>query len=262
MNKNKTINSVYLLLTEECNMRCTYCFEKNRQKGKVTKELCDRLVEYASICKSDDFSICLFGGEPTICEDELIYLVTELSKKMNAFKQVKKLNFSLITNALYYPSAFMDSICEIIKNNKSISISFQFSTTFQEETHNKTRLGVAGVDTYEQVIKTIKSYENKILEFEKESGILLYSNIHPVIVEEDVKYLFEMYKNVIEKSISTMWFVPITENGEWKESSLSELEKQLDLIMSYNMEKNKNGYKEIFNRFSNLEKTGTRKEIS
>ena len=70
-----------------------------------------------------------------------------------------------------------------------------------------------------------------------------------------------MYKNVIEESISTMWFVPITENGEWKEESLSELEKQLDLIMAYNIEKNKNGDSEIFNRFSNLEKTGTMKEI-
>lgn len=72
------ITSVFLNVTDACNLRCPYCFVEQQQhymNYKVAKDTADFLIRNA---KKDGSipAINFFGGEPTLCWDSIIVPLT------------------------------------------------------------------------------------------------------------------------------------------------------------------------------------------
>jgi len=68
---------VMLTLTENCNLSCVYCFEKEKTKMVMDIQVAKNALTF-EFNNSDDFDeieIDLFGGEPTLCMDLIIDLV-------------------------------------------------------------------------------------------------------------------------------------------------------------------------------------------
>ena len=73
-----------LVLTHQCNLSCTYCYEKHKDHIKMPLEKAKQILDY-EMNLNDGFSeveIDLFGGEPLLCFNE-IKTIVEYAKEQH-----------------------------------------------------------------------------------------------------------------------------------------------------------------------------------
>jgi sulfatase maturation enzyme AslB (radical SAM superfamily) len=122
--KDSAVNVIYF--TNKCNLACTYCYEDlaNRPSQilgkKDIRSHVDAIIEREH--PDNQTLIVLFGGEPTLEWDNLIYLMDY------AYAKKKNIHFNLETNGIKFLS---DKFLETFKSNYyykrgllSIDISF------------------------------------------------------------------------------------------------------------------------------------------
>ena len=87
-----------LILTSNCNLRCSYCFEKDKQPQDMSDEVAFRAVDFLFDVSRDvkDVGILLFGGEPMLRMD-LIEKVHRYATD-EAKAAGKRINWSMTTN--------------------------------------------------------------------------------------------------------------------------------------------------------------------
>jgi uncharacterized protein len=87
-----------LILTSNCNLRCSYCFEKNKQPEDMSDEVAFRAVDFLLAVSGavTDVGILLFGGEPMLRMDLIEKVHRYGTEKAKAAG--KKLSWSMTTN--------------------------------------------------------------------------------------------------------------------------------------------------------------------
>lgn len=93
--KNKYLT---LVLTHQCNLRCTYCYEKHKDNNVMSFDTAKEILskEMTAADGSENVEIDMFGGEPLL-EFELIKDIVEWSKLQN---WQKKYIFFIVTNGV------------------------------------------------------------------------------------------------------------------------------------------------------------------
>lgn len=122
--KKKDLNAtaLTLMISQECNLRCKYCYGKDGEysnRGKMDFSIAKKAINYfVDQAPADRLSICFFGGEPLLnfgLMKEVVAYVREIEKKTN-----KKFTFSMTTNA----TLISEEIRAFIEENKiSITVS-------------------------------------------------------------------------------------------------------------------------------------------
>lgn len=81
-----SIKNVTLTLTEECNLNCSYCYEKSKTKKSMSFQTAKTIID-AEICDSNCETIYLelFGGEPFL-EFNLIKSIVNYVRSLNTRK--------------------------------------------------------------------------------------------------------------------------------------------------------------------------------
>lgn len=183
----KNTNYVELMLTENCNMKCTHCFEKdlNRHKEVMSKETLD--IIFDSFIKEDKdtiFSINLFGGEPILPSTLEIrkYLVEKIKQSK------RKIEVSVVSNCLVITEDDLKWLEEIKK--ASYYFSWQVSLDSIEEFNDKARVDYSGKGTFKRVFENLKRISPII---GKE-----YININSVITFDNIKGLAEWGKFITD----------------------------------------------------------------
>ena len=120
---------LYLGLTQACNLKCRYCFEKdNKLASSMNPELIIKAINFFAKSGTKDGkilgkqrSIIFFGGEPTL-KKELIPITCNEIKKLQKQKLLPKdINLSIITNGTLINQELID-ICKKYDVNIGISI--------------------------------------------------------------------------------------------------------------------------------------------
>jgi uncharacterized protein len=150
------ITKLELFLTENCNLRCEYCFVKgknryNKMTEKIGKKAIDLLFKESK--EEKDLEILFFGGEPLL-ELKLIKIITEYSEEM-ARQFDKSVAFSMTTNGIL----FSDDSLNYCRKHKII---FLLSVDGNRETHDRFRKipsGKGSFDLIESKISTLKKYQ-------------------------------------------------------------------------------------------------------
>jgi Arylsulfatase regulator (Fe-S oxidoreductase) len=102
-------SNVYFLLTPNCNLRCKYCFQEDdyhdRTEAAVTRQVVDDFITFA---RAHDFKhVELFGGEPLLYKDALLYTVRALRERLPAA------SVGLVTNG----TLLDDEIMALLEDN-------------------------------------------------------------------------------------------------------------------------------------------------
>lgn len=145
---NKKISAIILMVVQECNLRCVYCYGNGGEytnKGIMSEKTAFDSVDFL-INNSDDeeLFITFFGGEPLL-NFKLIKEVVEYCKKREIDTR-KKFRYSITTNG----TLINKEIEEFLKDNKFI---IQISIDGEKEKHNANRYDINGIGSYETVIK-------------------------------------------------------------------------------------------------------------
>ena len=216
------VKSLCLMVAQDCNLRCKYCFGSGGSYGKrgvmteeIGKSAVDFIIKNSGLRKHCE--IDFFGGEPLI-NFKTVKAVTEYVRRRE-IETGKIFKLTLTTNGVALDD---EKISWLNENN----ISLVLSLDGRKEIHDEMRPDLNGRGSYEKVLKnfqkTVQSrngdnyylrgtYTNKNLDFASDVESMLENgfdvlSIEPVVLKDsplaltakDLPRIFEEYDRLSE----------------------------------------------------------------
>ena len=69
------------ILTEECNLRCTYCYQKNYPRTLLSREMAETALQSALNHGAKHLSLTFFGGEPLL-QAPTLFSILETARRL------------------------------------------------------------------------------------------------------------------------------------------------------------------------------------
>lgn len=194
------VKNVTFVVTEACNLNCTYCYEHHKTTNRMSKEVGLKAVDmlfdrekingYYNIDKTPAVVLDFIGGEPLL-EIDLINDIVEYFK-FKAFE----LNSPWATNYMISISSngvlfLSDKVQDFMKRNTG-RVSLGITIDGNKELHDKCRLFYDGRGSYDIVEKSVKEL------------VKMNPNQHTKITlcHENIEYLFDAITNVWDLGIT------------------------------------------------------------
>lgn len=182
--------AVTICPTLSCNLRCPYCFEKNKKQGFMDEKTCDAVIDFInSHTYAKTLSLNWYGGEPLLCTNTIRYFLTKLSD----IKDIKLVSHGMVTNA----TLLKDENLELFKEYPLNSIQVTFDGI--KSTHDTKRIYADGRGSYDEIVKNLKNF----VEYYPETFVSIRVNIDKnnanqfMTIYETIKGLFPDKKNII-----------------------------------------------------------------
>ncbi|MBM7562627.1 radical SAM protein with 4Fe4S-binding SPASM domain [Fusibacter tunisiensis] len=151
LNDDNRINEVmiYLILSYECNMKCIYCFEKNKivskQESINLKLLKNTLDEIIIIADKSNVILTMYGGEPFV--DNNLASMRLIFERLNEYSNI---HFRMITNGFN-----ILRYIKLIKRFHHKIHEFVITIDGPESVHNNRRYDQDGNGTFKTIITNI-----------------------------------------------------------------------------------------------------------
>lgn len=190
--ENDILNEIYLMTvadttlnitinpTEQCNFRCTYCYESFKA-GVMSKETLDKIIKFVkmNLHKYTGLSVMWFGGEPLLEMEAVEYLSKEFIQICN--QQKKRYRAQITTNAYLLSYENFKKLLELKVNR------FQVTVDGTREIHNSQRVLRNAGNTFDTVINNLKEIKQR----EKQNNfiLILRTNVTKEIFEHMDEYL-------------------------------------------------------------------------
>ena len=145
--------SLIILPTEQCNFRCTYCYE-SFEKGKMTKENQNSLLKFIQkkLAYSTNLNISWFGGEPLEALDVIEYIMGNV----NILCKTKKIVYlsDMTTNAYNLDAKTFDKLYKLKVYR------YQITLDGLKEQHDKQRIKADGSGTFDKIVENLLYIKN------------------------------------------------------------------------------------------------------
>ena len=166
-------------MTSKCNLCCSYCYEKGKEKtSDISLQRIISSIKALSEISQPIKAFFLFGGEPTIRCEECVFLLSEIAKYKN-FGSSRKV---LFTNGLFIDPSLRELIL-----NKELEVFLSFDG-FGEA--SRLRFGQnlnEGLKIINDDLESFKSVSDSIT-------ISFAIGAHNInTIESDIKRLHEIY---------------------------------------------------------------------
>lgn len=139
--------SVTLLLTEKCNLRCGYCYERYEYKGSDERQA-NMIKKFFGVLshKYDSVNVSFFGGEPMLEFRRMKEIMVHNSELNCAF------SYSLTSNGTMLA---LTKLQELIDENL---VQFQITLDGWKDSHDKARHTKIGDGTFDLIYENLLSY--------------------------------------------------------------------------------------------------------
>jgi uncharacterized protein len=205
------MNNITVLLTEKCNLNCSYCYQKTKYLTPY-KNLIDDVIKFIHENYPDVKSINITGGEPLL---EISYLIDLINKLNNSGT-----NISISTNGVL----ITDQILEFFNDNK---IKLKLSIDGLDYYHDMNRKTLKNEGTFQSIWENVLKIKNYY------KGIKLICHI--TLMPKILAGFTNIIKKLIEIGISNISFGIVVED-KWNDNEIKTFETILenisDLIIS------------------------------
>lgn len=209
-NKQEAFNSRNLLMmvypTQDCNLKCWYCYESHVPDSFMSQEVQDRIVRQIEkrIERNvfDSLRLSFFGGEPMLRFSTIAYplakrlkdIVTDAGKSFQTF---------FITNATLIGDTEIDML-------KEINPYFQITIDGNRNKHDVVRVRKHSKQpTYDTIIGAVKGIVNKIYNPEYKSPIITvrinYDNNTLANLQDLITDLEDIDRSAIMIHLERVW---------------------------------------------------------
>lgn len=215
------ITSAFFILTEQCNLKCTYCFVKQNPRQmtlEVAKKALDFLVENAKQV-GDTPSVNFFGGEPMLKFDEIIKPLITYAE--NTYKT--PVRWSMTSNGTLFTE---ENLLYLKEKNVSILLSLDGC----EASHDANRVfhdGRGSFSRINQILDLYLSLNDK-------------ATLRATIEKNNVEYFLDNIMLGINKPFSNIFFIP-NSFVEWSEEDKEKLKNQVRMFADMFIEYCRNG---------------------
>ena len=210
-----------LVLTEECNMACTYCYMNNKPEV-MSKDVFDAhyaLLPYImKLYGQENYNAALFGGEPLLNWDLIEYIVP-------IFKDDPKCqNIIVMTNGLVFQKE--GKLDWLIQNNVSISLSFDGLWNIK---NRPLKNGQSSLPIYMDKDKPLYKY------------LISGSGCKVMIAPESAETMVENYEWFVDTLGLTSPDYSLVRDKHWDDQSLYRFKIEVKKLASRNIQYIKDG---------------------
>lgn len=148
-----------LYLTENCNLKCNYCYEGNDKRSKtLNNQDLEKAISFIvqNNPQNENINLTFLGGEPLLNKDAIYLCMDIINHKWSQSKELFK--FHITTNGI-----LLDK--EIIKLFKENNVDVSISIDGDKRTHNLNRRSKNGTDVYEDIIENMHLMQEMGLDF-------------------------------------------------------------------------------------------------
>lgn len=161
-----SVNILYLLLTDSCNLRCKYCYflapmPKEHRFSFMKKETALKAIDLFSRCVERSIKeghkeqhIVIYGGEPTLNKEVLIASLEYIDVLREKSLLPKTIGITLNTNGI-----LLDE--DILNQCKKSGVIVAVSIDGPKEIHDEMRVYPFEKGTYDDVVRSYKKAQEK-----------------------------------------------------------------------------------------------------
>lgn len=178
-----------VFITRDCNLKCKYCFENDKQKENADIKSVPAMISFMKEYVKNDFItnkeiiVNFNGGEALLCKDFIIEAVAQ-------FKNNGISNFSLSTNFMLLDEDFMKFL---LINNFIVQISIDG----KQKTHDLNRVDYNGNGSFDRVICNLERFKK----LGATKNVVLSMVFTPQSVRDlssNIKYLIKLgFNNIV-----------------------------------------------------------------
>lgn len=269
-NRRKNVKDLFLtfMITNDCNFRCTYCFETNKEHKYLSEEdaliVVDKMFDFKDntdywkfVYDKDNpiehIHLGFFGGEPLLnsklIEKILDRFVDNCKKDLSKYEnRLNSFTSSIITNGSLLKTKDTIHLLDKYHKNISMNITFEGSKNF----HDSCRKTIDGKGTYDLVKENMLWFRDTYKQA-----------LHPKITLTpfNIKYLYECYAELKKLGIKHIYIKPVLDSNLWNKQHERIAEEQFKLIVEdmlkpensdidyvmFNIGYNENSLQEIIN---------------
>lgn len=209
-----------LYLSDNCNLRCKYCYEgKSRISGQLSEKDLGLAIDYIinNSELGDRIDITFLGGEPLLNKKMLYKAIEIINDKYQEY--VPNIFYHITTNGILVDDLIIDLF---EKNEFEVSISIDGN----HATHSLNRVSLSGKDEYNLIISNMKKMISEKINLIVRMTVTL-NNVH--MLYDNVKYFYDMGVKHIN--------VGLDELGAWTDKELNEFDESLELLDEYYLNK-------------------------
>lgn len=224
---HKCMITITLEINRICNLRCSYCYIKEKNNEQMTFETAKNSVEFAikrlidMNHKKRVINIDFLGGEPLISFKLIKEIVTYCEQRKNEKKI--KFYYTLTSNG----TIFNEDIYSFLLRNK---FSLKISLDGNEQVNDINRKDIKGQGSYNLVkenLKYLRRYEintNKVVQ------------ISNVLTKNNYRHYYESVKFFVEELGFKYIDTGFDSNEKWSIKDIDELKDIFDNILKYYLE--------------------------
>lgn len=225
--------NITFVVTESCNLACTYCYECHKTNRRMSKEIAKQAVDFifdeelvnGYYTKEDSPSVILdfIGGEPLLEIDIIDYIVEYFKQKAFELDHPWATNYAIniTTNGVLFNTK---KVQDFLKRNKD-TVSVGITIDGNKKLHDACRVFPDGSGSYDIVEKSIKTW----LQTESKPQTKI------TLCPENVQYLNEALKNVWNLGITGAYTNCVFENV-WKIKDARILYNEMIKLADYLLE--------------------------
>ena len=199
-------------ITEDCNLRCSYCYQINKSPNKMTLEIGKKIVDcifkdnykidkYYSLDNMNGIILDFIGGEPLLEVDLIDKIMDYFVEQAYKYKSelAYKYRISISTNGTLYNEPKVQKFLEKWRDRLSLTISLDGC----KELHDACRVFPDGKGSYDKVVEAAK----------KELEINPYMDTKMTLAPSNLKYFLPAIKNLINLGYKQIFCNYVFEKG-------------------------------------------------
>ncbi len=205
-------------MTEDCNLRCTYCYVPHVAKT-MTIETIDQSIKFLEeelLSRDENFSFDLFGGEPTLAFEECKALIGHIEKLKEKYPK-KNFNCMIFTNC----TNFDHEKLKYLKTKEFIRYNFSLDG---HSVANSCRMFPDGSNSFQAVVDNVKLFK----EYYPKSNIVFKSMVSP----QNVRHMADTAEKMMEIGYPRISF-SLVRDDVWSDENIAEYERQLKRLATF-----------------------------
>jgi uncharacterized protein len=155
------VMSISFIVTESCNLNCTYCYQGHKSAKSMSIEVAERAIdfilqdnEYVEVDKTPAVVLDFIGGEPLLEVDLIAHAISYFNRRTLELNHhwFNRYVAGICTNGLLYLDPKVQKLIDMYRSHIGVNISIDGD----RETHDACRIDHAGNGSYDRILPAVK----------------------------------------------------------------------------------------------------------